>query len=50
MNNTENEIKTLEKIADILDDAKLTLSAQLGLLDVLKHSLIQAAMNNGKNQ
>lgn len=49
MSNVEIEMQTLKKIADILDDAKLTLSAQLGLLDILKHSLIQAAMNNGKN-
>jgi len=50
MNNKENEVRTLEKIAGILEEAGLTLSNQLGVIDILKHALIQSAMNKGETK
>lgn len=49
MSTLEIELQTVQKIADILHEAELTTSVQLGLLAILQHSIIQAAMNTGKN-
>jgi len=44
MNNAENEIKILEKIADIIDEANLSITTQVGLLELLKQSIIYVAI------
>lgn len=43
MNNAEMK-STLEKIADILDEANLSITTQVGLLEILKQSIIYVAI------
>lgn len=45
--NNDKEIETLKKIASILEGSSLDLTSQIGVLEILKHSLIQAAMMIG---
>jgi hypothetical protein len=42
-----NEVKTLSAIADLLETTDFSIAVKIGILEVLKHSLIQAAILSG---
>jgi hypothetical protein len=44
----EKELRIMERLADILDASDLSISSKVGVLEVLKHSLIQATILSNK--
>jgi hypothetical protein len=42
-----NEVETLNAIADLLETTDFSMAVKIGILEVLKHSLIQAAILSG---
>lgn len=50
MTDKNKELMVLAKIADLLDESGLDITVKVGVLEVLKHSLIQAAILSGGNQ
>jgi hypothetical protein len=44
----DKELKFMESLADLLDTSDLSIASKVGVLEVLKHSLIQAAIVSNK--
>lgn len=47
MDNTQQEVKVAKAIVDLLDPEKLSMTSKIGILEILKHSFIQAAILDG---